>query len=206
MDKLFGWFGLPGGIVLTALLSAFALVRALLDPTPVHLICFAAMAFSSAGDIFLAHLKRLTDRFKHCFEIGAVLFMISHVLYTLCYGMKLRMQGAILPNGGTVLAVSLGALSAATLITLAVRKERTRHLPLALIYLSIIMLNCATVLTFAWPQLLSSFSAVCAALGVLSFMLSDFIIGLGLAGKINRYDALIWWFYPIGQILLILGA
>ncbi len=206
MDKLFGWFGLPGGIVLTALLSAFALVRALLDPTPVHLICFAAMLFSTLGDIFLAHLKKLTERFRHCFEIGAVLFMISHMLYALCYGTKLRLRGAILPNGGTVIAVLLGAFSAATLITLAIRKKRVFKLPLILVYLCIILLNCTAVLTFAWPQLLSSFSAVCAALGVLSFMLSDLIIGLGLAGKIHRYDALIWWFYPIGQILLILGA
>ncbi|MBQ1985804.1 MAG: hypothetical protein II230_05825, partial [Clostridia bacterium] len=84
MDKFFRWFGLPGAVVLTALLSTTALLRALFVPSAVHWLCFAAMLCSSAGDLFLAHLKALTSRIKNCFTIGCIWFMISHSLYALC--------------------------------------------------------------------------------------------------------------------------
>ena len=206
MDKFFRWFGLPGSLVLTSLLSALALTLALTDPTPVRWLCFAAMAFSSAGDVFLSHRKKLSERFKHCFEIGAALFMVSHLLYALCFGMKTHLQLVPILNGGAVIALLLGAAAAAVLIHLSVRCGRAKKLPLPLIYLSVILINCAAVLSYVCAQNPLSVSAFCAAAGILSFMISDFIIGLGFACSIHRYDFLVWWFYPIGQILLILAA
>ena len=35
---------------------------------------------------------------------------------------------------------------------------------------------------------------------------SDFIIGLNWLGGISEFDKYIWWLYPIGQILLLIGA
>ena len=206
MDVYFRWFGLPGAVVLTTLLSAFALLRACVDPTPVHWVCFAAMALSSVGDVFLAHLKRLNARFKNCFLIGAVFFMAAHLIYALCYGMKISAAGTAFLNTGTVLAGCIGLLSLVLMLTLCICRQNTKSLPLILIYLAIILFNCTIVFSYAAAQGFSSPSAVCAALGVLSFLLSDLVIGLNLAGNIHRFDKLIWWLYPIGQILLILGA
>lgn len=206
MDKLFRWFGLPGSVVLTALMSFLALARALLLPTPARWLCFAAMALSSIGDLFLGHLKFLTSHFRHCFEIGVGFFMASHIMYALCYSVKSLDIDAPIWNAGAAAAFLFGILAASVLAGISFRHNRTKNLPLVLIYLCAITLNCATVFSYAWSQRLSSFSSVFAAVGVFSFMLSDFIIGLGLTGKIHRYDALTWWFYPIGQILLILGV
>ena len=45
-----------------------------------------------------------------------------------------------------------------------------------------------------------------AAAGALVFFLSDLIIGMGALCQVNQFDSLIWWLYPIGQLLLILCA
>ncbi|MBP3705429.1 MAG: hypothetical protein J6I98_07845 [Clostridia bacterium] len=207
MEKYFRWFGLPGAVVLTSLLSAFALCRAAAAPTPVRFVCFAAMALSSVGDIFLAHLKSLNARFQNCFLIGAVFFMAAHLLYVLTYGMKLfHTAGALLWNTGTAIALLIGLTAFCLMLTLSIKSRRTKNLPLIAVYLFIILLNCSAVFTYAFAQGFSSLSAVCAATGVLSFLLSDLVIGLNLAGNIHRFDFLIWWLYPIGQVLLILGA
>ena len=207
MDKYFRWFGLPGAVVLTSLLSAFALFRAVAAPTPMRFVCFAAMALSSVGDVFLAHLKSLHARFRNCFLIGAVFFMAAHLLYVLAYGMKLFHTAGALPwNTGTTAALLIGLSAFCLLLTLSIKSGRTKNLSLIAVYLFIILLNCSAVFTYAFAQGFSSPSAVCAALGVLSFLLSDLVIGLNLAGNIHRFDRFLWWLYPIGQALLILGA
>lgn len=205
MEKYFGWFGWPGAVVLTSLISALALTLALFDPTPVRWICFAAMALSSVGDIFLAHLKKLNEKFKNCFLIGAVFFMAAHLVYVLCFGMKLYQTGGTIQNPGAAAAGVIGLAALALMLTLSVKTGRRQSLPLIFIYLAVILANCAVVFSYAWARGLS-FSAVCAAVGVLSFLLSDLIIGLNLAGGIHRYDHLIWWLYPVGQVLLILSV
>ena len=86
---------------------------------------------------------------------------------------------------------------------LAVCKNRSQ-LPLAVTYLAIITLNCMSVFSYAWAR--GTAGGWMAAVGALSFLISDLIIGLGMLLNITRYDDLIWWFYPIGQALLILGA
>jgi hypothetical protein len=43
---------------------------------------------------------------------------------------------------------------------------------------------------------------VFCAVGALSFFISDLIIGLDALAGISTFGHLIWWYYPIGQILL----
>ena len=206
MDKYFCWFGLPGSMVLTTLLSSFALIRALCDPTPIRFLCFAAMALSSIGDLFLARLKPLKDRFRNCFSIGAAFFMGAHLVYAVCFSMKGRALQSHFWNAGTLAALLLGAVVFLAFFLLLVRYKRTDSLLLIVIYLICILLNCTVVFSYGWSAGLTSFSAICAVLGVFGFLLSDLIIGLGLVSRIHRLDFLIWWLYPIGQTLLILGA
>ena len=60
--------------------------------------------------------------------------------------------------------------------------------------------------SYAWSQGFSNLLALLAAAGAVSFFVSDLFIGLGMVTGVTRYDHLIWWYYPIGQILLILGV
>ena len=207
MHVYFNWFGLPGTLVLTALLSLFALVRAVCSPSAVHWVCFAAMALSSVGDLFMTHLQKMGSRYPNSFTIGAVFFMAAHLAYSLCYGMKVfNTAGAFRWNTGTTLALCIGLAALVLMLTLSIRHHRTGSLPIILIYLVIITFNCAVIFTYAWSLHLQTLSALFAAAGVFSFLLSDLVIGLSMAGNIHRFDSLIWWLYPIGQFLLILAA
>lgn len=201
MDKYFAWFGLKGKLVLTILLSALAFIMAMLFPSPTKWLCFAAMLMSSAGDVFLMHLRIVEERIKNFFLIGAVFFMLAHLLYTACFALKISTLGVAYWNAGTWSALGIAA---GCLIYFASICKNRGELPLAIMYLAIITLNCMTVFSFAWSA--GSVSAVIAALGALCFLASDLVIGFGLLADIHHYDDLIWWLYPIGQVLLILGA
>lgn len=94
MHRFFAWFGLPGKLVLTALISLTAVVLAVIDTTPTRIICIPAMLLSSLGDIILMNYKPIT---KHLpvkgFIAGAVAFAAAHV-YIFC-GIPLFGQGQI---------------------------------------------------------------------------------------------------------------
>ena len=206
MDSFFSWFGFPGTVMLTLLMSVLALVLAICRPTPTRWVCFGAMGLSSIGDVFLARFNGLDILFPNYFAIGAGFFMAAHFLYILCYRMKLRAANAPFWNVGSITAIALGAVTSVVLAVLCLSRGTANTLPLVALYAVIIFANCATVFSYAWSKRLRSLPAILAVVGVISFLLSDLIIGLGIAGNIHTYDNLIWWFYPIGQFFMILCA
>lgn len=206
MDQYFRWFGLPGSVVLTGLMSALALVLAVLQPTAARWVCFAAMFLSSIGDVFLARFAGLDRIFPNYFVIGAGFFMAAHLVYLLCFCLKIKAAGAHFFNAGAVAAMVLGVAIALLMVILAIRTGNTGILPLILVYALIITCNCCGIFSWVCSQWQQHPAALFTGLGVVSFLLSDLVIGLGIAGNIHRFDHLIWWLYPIGQILLILGA
>ena len=72
-----------------------------------------------------------------------------------------------------------------------------------MIYLAVIGTNLAAAFSYAWAQRKTNPLTFLAAAGAALFFASDFIIGLGMMVRITKWDYLIWWLYPIGQILLI---
>ncbi|MBQ2955332.1 MAG: hypothetical protein IJE08_02610 [Clostridia bacterium] len=203
MDKYFAWFGLKGSLVLTALLSLSALLAAVLFPSQARLLCFLAMLMSSAGDVFLMRFPGIVRRVPNFFAVGAGCFMLAHLLYTACFGLKIRSAGHAFLNGGVVIALVIAAVC---LICFTAACKNRSQLPLAIAYLLVIMVNCATVFSYAWGSGAGSLAGWSAAVGAACFLASDLVIGLGLLVNVHRYDDLIWWLYPIGQALLILGA
>ena len=206
VQRYFAWFGLKGSLVLTILLSLLAGVLAAIHPSQARLLCFAAMAMSSAGDIFLMHFECIETRFRNFFVIGAAFFMLAHVLYALCYGMLAAAAGAAGVNAGTWAALCIAGVCFLYFTAVCARRRDFSSYPLALTYLLIISLNCASVFTYSAAAFASKPAALTAAAGAASFLLSDLIIGLGLLADDHRLDHLIWWFYPVGQILLIVMA
>lgn len=206
MNRYFACFGLPGSLVLTGLMSLLALVLALCFPTPARWLCLAAMLFSSVGDIFLMHLPVIEKKLPNYFVFGAASFMIAHVLYALCYARLIRQSGAAIFNPGAAVMIAIAAAMAVWFIVSARKLGRMDQLPLILAYIVMISLDAGMVFSYAWSQGLSNPFALLAAIGAVSFFVSDLIIGLGMVMGITRYDYLIWWYYPIGQILMILGV
>lgn len=203
MSKYFAWFGLRGSLVLTLLMSGLAMTLAILFPSRARGLCALAMLMSSVGDIFLMRLDPIVRRYPNYFVIGAAFFMLAHLLYAACFGLKIRVQGASYFNGGAMIALIIAAVC--LVYFTAICKNKSQY-SLAVAYLVIITLNCMTVFSYAWSGWRSNPTTLLAAVGAVSFLLSDLIIGLGMLAGITRYDGLIWWLYPIGQILLIVGV
>lgn len=206
MDRFFRCAGLPGALPLTGLMSLLALILAILFPSPARWLCFAAMLFSSVGDIFLMHLPAIEKKLPNYFVFGAASFMAAHVLYALCYYRLIRQSGAAVLNPGAWGMVVIALAMAAWFILSARKTGRMDQLPLILVYIVMISLDAGMVVSYAWSQGLQNPLTLLAAAGAASFLVSDLIIGLGMVTGITCYDHLIWWYYPIGQILMIIGV
>lgn len=202
MSKFFSFAGLPGSFVLTFLMSIFALILALIEKTPARWLCFGAMALSSVGDVFLMDFRGLSRRFPNYFLIGASFFLAAHLIYSGAFAFLIRQNGFRLVNGAFWSALFL---SGAVLLFFLLRSKTTAMMVLLFVYLAVITLNCALIFSYTQSAFSHSFLVILGALGALSFYLSDLIIGLGIFMGISRFDFLIWWLYPIGQLLL-LGA
>lgn len=203
MNGFIARFGRMGKLALTLLMSLYAFVLAAVMHTPARWLCALAMLASSVGDIFLMHFKGIERRFPNYFIIGAAFFMLAHLLYPACFALGIDALGAWYFNGGAVLALVI-AVICLTYFT-GICKNHSQY-PLAVAYLVVITLNCMTVFSYVWSASAANPTALLAAVGAASFLASDLIIGLGMLAGIHRYDHLIWWLYPIGQILLITGA
>ena len=71
-------------------------------------------------------------------------------------------------------------------------------------YTMILGMNLSIIFSFSYVS--ESFErAMLASIGVLLFFISDLFIGLEtfLGVKSKTIRELVWWFYPIGQILII---
>ena len=83
--------------------------------------------------------------------------------------------------------------------------KRSKTFWFGIFYLWITGINYATIFSYAISA--RSMESI-ALIGGLSFLASDVIIGferfLGLKSKVAR--ELVWWLYPIGQIILIIMA
>ena len=128
--------------------------------------------------------------------------MLAHFVYIAAFGWRIAQGGFALVNAGFWAGVGLLALAAVSMAVLFRRSgnRNLRLLALCLVYLLVIGLACAVIFSYAvsaggWAYLL--------AVGSLSFAVSDFFIGLEQLGGIDACKDLIWWFYPIGQLLLL---
>jgi hypothetical protein len=207
MNRFFRWFGLPGSLVLTTLMSIYAVTLAVIFRNVPHYIAVFAMLLSSLGDIVLMDYKPITSHLHlHGSFSGASLFMLSHLLYIATFGYKIFVGGYIYINTGFYIAAfTFIILSVACTAISLIRKSSGRNLIIpCILYLFVISLNCATVYSYAFS---AGGKGIISAAGILSFLISDcFIILKDVCGiKSKTLSKLIWWFYPIGQILLLSG-
>ena len=206
MSSYFAWFGLPGTFVLTVLMSTLALVLALCRPSKHRWLCFAAMALSTGGDLFLTNFRGLGD-LPNSFVIGACLFGIAHVFYLLTYRTLSRSRGyRPVTRTGLIPAVIIALGCIGYFTYMCASRGDFGMFPLCMVYLMLISANTATILSYAFSAFRKRPAAILAAVGAVSFFFSDFIIGLDMLAGIPGLGHLIWWFYPIGQILIIASA
>jgi len=198
MDKYFKIGNLSGAAVLTILLSLLAFVLALLFPSRHRTFVFLAMLVSSVGDFLLMYRGSGKNGVLQ-FLLGAAAFMIAHILYAFAYGSRLNPFSL---NGGSIFTLSLFVLGVIAIFYMYHKGHSSvATLCFVLLYFLVICTANLTVSVYAFS--VGKF-AIFALIGSVCFILSDFFIGMNLLLQNNRAGHLIWWFYPIGQMLLIL--
>ena len=168
----------------------------------------AAMLLSTVGDMFMDNFRDINSKLPNPgFFVGAFFFICAHIVYIFVYRHLICERQYTLVNPGFWAAIAF-VLACGVLVvgkSLSGGSVNWGMLVLCVVYMCIIGANCATICSFAWS--VKSIRSI-AALGAVSFFISDLIIGynvlVGYPGDVIW--GLIWWFYPIGQFFMILFA
>lgn len=196
----------PGKITLSFLMLVFAVVLAAILNTIDRRICVFAMLFSFIGDIALNHNADHNKQSKKDFLIGGIAFIVAHLIYCICYFKKMTLHGFAFLNPGSIfVVVALLMVTVALVYFKSKTKDYSKLFWFGVCYLWITGINYTTIFSYGYS--IRSFESL-AILGGIMFLASDLIIGLekffGLKSKLMR--ELVWWLYPLGQILIIAMA
>ena len=170
---------ISSGLLLVAILCV------LFDSSFARWMCLWAMTCSWIGDILLLNKKG-----KHYFEFGALAFGLAHICYGAAYYSLIGEKQCSYIAIGIVLALLI------YFSWNCVLKKKYHYLPIAVVYICLIGLEFVIVMTHGGL----------AAVGAISFLTSDFCLGMGRIVGNHRFDKWVWRFYPIGQLLLIMCA
>ena len=197
---------IPGKITLSFFMLLFAFSLFTIFRSSDRFICFVAMMFSFIGDISLNHNPNHDDQTKTDFICGGIAFIIAHILYCISYCQKITIHRFSYLNAGLIYALFF--IIVITVILLIYKRKSNNHVKLfwfGIVYLWITASNYITISSYSYS--IRNIESV-AIIGGLMFFISDLIIGLekffGLKSKLAR--ELVWWLYPIGQIIIIAMA
>ena len=197
----------PGKITLSFLMLLFAIIMAINFRTIDRTVCLFAMFFSFIGDISLNHKREHSKQSTRDLLIGGTAFIIAHLGYCIAYYIKLTVEGFEFANLGSFFAIIL----LITITVIFLLKAPTEQKQLKLFYFGIMYLwftgiDYITIFSYAYSVRYSI--SIIVFWGGMMFLASDLIIGMekfwGVKSKLLR--ELVWWLYPIGQIILIAMA
>lgn len=183
-------------------LVAFAFIFFCIRPNNLDSqICLLAMIYSFLGDLSL-NCVPLNKRPHWLLYIGATFFMIAHLQYAVAYYLMIFESGKTFFNLGASLACTFIVLLFASTVAIAIYSKNKVNLMTIIIfciYILVIGINFVSIHSYSWSFCAASF------VGALSFLISDFIIGIETVFKVKSETLrkLVWIFYPIGQIIII---
>lgn len=168
--------------------------------TSVHRIMMIAFAFSCAGDIFLMYTTELH------FLLGLVSFLITHVLYILCFRKEVAEAGKkLLLRKKPYLALPVVALAGALIALVYSRIAPEMRIPVV-IYASVI--TVMVLMAMNRHKCVSTQSFQLTLTGALLFMLSDSLIALNkfyFSDTLANASLYIMLTYITGQFLIAKG-
>lgn len=210
MDKFFeiSALNLPGAFVLTCLMSLLAIILALVFRTTDRTLCVFAMLLSSVGDILLMNFRGLNKLIPDNFFVGAGFFIAAHIIYMLAFGSLIKNGGYKFFNAGAFAGIALIVVVFVFFTYLTFKNEKfdAKMYIMFVLYLLIIGANCCTIFSYSVSAFKARPAAILAAIGALSFFLSDCFIGMNSLAGISGFGKYIWWFYPIGQLLILIAG
>jgi len=193
-----------GKIILSFLILLMSILLFIVAKSNDRIICALGMVFAFIGDIFLnypPHEKK--DEYDILW--GGLAFIMAHLIYCASYTIKITRNGFSYFNLGVILAVILLFSITIYFVYKTKNNSKKNRLYMAIAYLWLTGINYITIFSYSFSaQSIESLALV----GALLFLASDVIIGLeklnNLKSKLAR--ELVWWLYPIGQMLIIIMA
>lgn len=204
MYRFFAWFGFSGKRILSLLLSLFALIMFIINPSLARALAAVAMFFSTGGDFCMSMGDKPDNRGITYMIKGALLFAFAHIIYVFAYCAAANFQWLGF-NWGSIVAVCFCLAGLFVMLLLRRNAANLKLWSYCLVYLAVISLNVIVVCSYG---VASGGWQLLAMLGVISFFLSDCLIALRTFSKIDFFRSrtardMVWWLYPIGQLLLI---
>ena len=196
---------IPGKITLSFLIFLFSLIMLIVFKTFSRKLCAIAMFFSFIGDIALNHNRKHSKQTIKDVLIGGIAFIVAHFFYCAAYYGKILDNGYKYINFGAIIAFLI-LFYVTFILSISIKVKNTHKILIfGLVYLWLTGINYITIFSYAFSSM--SIQSV-VAVGGLMILLSDIIIEFekicGLRSETAR--ELVWWFYPIGQIILIAMA
>ena len=198
---------IPGKITLSFLMLLYAAMLFAVSGSVDRRFCLIAMLFSFVGDVALNHTREHEKQSIRDFVIGGLAFIVGHIFYCITYYTKIQIAGFKTFNQGSIFAIAILIMISIVMIlkNASMSKSIDKLFLFGFLYLWITGINYITI--FSYAHSVKSVESL-AALGGLMFLVSDVIIGFekffNLRSPIAR--ELVWWLYPLGQILLITMA
>ena len=171
-------------IEISMFLVIFAYISYVVHPESLDTtFCFIAMIFSFIGDISLNGMP-LEKRPNWLMYTGAAAFMVAHLVYAKAYYILIKDLYEFF-NPGMIFSSAFMVLFLLVSIICVIKSKHTLNILMLLvfgIYIFIIGINFITICSYSWSAKSLSF------IGALSFLISDFIIGIETVFKIKRLD------------------
>ena len=193
-----------GKIVLSFLMLVLAIILLIIFDSLPRFFCVIAMTFSFIGDIILNNKKDHNMQTKSDFIFGGIAFIMAHIFYFFTYYRKIQINNYYLINFGAFIVIFITAcISFVFIIKMISSKKINKLLIFGIFYVWITSINYIAIFSYAYSSFsLKSFVVV----GGFSFLISDLIIASEKFFKVKSefLREAVWWFYPIGQIILII--
>ncbi len=195
----------PGKIILSFFMLILAMLLAAIFNVMDRTICIFAMLFSFVGDIALNYPWKNKEKSNLYFMAGGISFIVAHLFYCVAYGLKIRNHLFKFFNPGVFVAIAILCVLTLFFFVMVKNRHNSKLFLFGIGYMWLTGIDYIVVFSYAYS--INSIESI-AFLGGLLFLASDFIIGcekfLRMKSKIAR--ELVWWFYPLGQVILILVA
>lgn len=187
--------------LLMPLLIAWYFIASRQRRNTIHLLMMVAFAFSCAGDVFLMYTTELH------FLLGLASFLITHVLYIVCFRKEVaEATGGLLLGKKPYLALPVVALAGLLIALVYHRIEPEMRIPV-IVYASVITGMVLMAINRHKQVAAQSFQVTLT--GALLFMFSDSLIALNkfyFSGTLWNASLFIMLTYITGQFLIARGT
>ena len=193
----------PIKVILSFVLSLFAFVMYTVYKNTNRKMCMFAMFASTFGDMFMTDIFNIGLMSTY---FGATFFIISHIIYALCFILSSRKKNYKYFNIGFYLGVITVTFTAIALTLMMIIKTRNVHdmYISLLLYLFFIGLNLVSQYSYAYSE---KGYRLFLILGMLLFLISDFLVFLpmlNICQESMQYNDFIWFTYVPAQLLIII--